>query len=230
MTVADTRTERLNGMERVVARRMLESTSSIPAFASTISVDMTNVAAHRSTLKAQGERPPSINDYVITATADALVAVPRVNSSLDGDHRVLHRDANIGMAVATDAGGLVVPVLRAAQTLTLTEIAAETRRLADIARTGRLRPTDVADGTFTVSNLGMEGVESFIPIINMPQAAILGVGCLTHQVELVDGELVNTPRLRLTVNCDHRLIYGHDAARFLSAMRLSLERSRTDVH
>lgn len=209
-------------MERVVSRRLAEANTTIPDFEVVMKVNMARVVSRRAELKGtQGDGiVPSINDFIVHAAAAALSEFPGINSSLDGDERISHRPINVGIAVSGPTGGLVVPVVRAANTLSLTELAAETRRLTDLARgIGRLQSGDVADGTFSVSNLGMLGVHSFTPIINPPQAAILGVGGVQKEVSFDNGEISNWPVVRLTLNCDHRLVYGYEAAQFLARVR-----------
>jgi len=220
--IAEVIRKRLSPLERVVSRRLTEAHATIPAFEVVMKVDMTRVVARRAELKRidGAAVAPTVNDFVVHAAAVALNDFPGVNSSLEGNERILHSEINIGIAVSDANGGLVVPVVHAADKLTLAELADETRRLANLARgTGRLQPSDVASGTFSVSNLGMVGVHSFTPIINPPQAAILGVGGIENEVLFTGGEIRNRPVTRLTLNSDHRLVYGYEAAQYLARVR-----------
>jgi len=197
----------LTPTQSTIARRMVESATTIPVFTVSMDVDMSLVAA----LRKDSDAAPSLNDFVMRATAVALREFPRFNASfVDGSVHYWSR-VNVGMAVATD-DALLVPVVMDADEKTLTQISAETRRLADAARRRALLPEELQGGTFTVSNLGMFGVRSFTAIVDPPQVAILAVG------GVVDGVMT------LTLSCDHRVVYGADGARFLSRLRELLER------
>jgi pyruvate dehydrogenase E2 component (dihydrolipoyllysine-residue acetyltransferase) len=197
----------LTATQATIARRMAESAATIPVFTVTIDVDVSLLTA----LRKDVERAPSVNDFVVKAAALALRDFPRFNASYAGDAVHLHARVNVGIAVATD-DALLVPVVFDADAKTLGQISEETRRLADAARRRALRPEELRDGTFTVSNLGMFGVRSFTAIVDPPQVAILAVGGIVDDA------------MSLTLSCDHRVVYGADGARFLSRLRELLER------
>jgi pyruvate dehydrogenase E2 component (dihydrolipoamide acetyltransferase) len=198
----------LTATQATIARRMVESATTIPAFTVSMDVDLSLVVQLR---KSGGDDVPSLNDFVVKAAALTLRDEPRFNASFGGDHVLLHRRIDIGVAVAAD-DALLVPVVRDAAAKSLTEIAAETRRLADAARNRRLTPDELQGATFTVSNLGMFGVRSFTAIVDPPQVAILAVGGAR-----ADGVMT------ATLSCDHRVVYGADGARFLARLRDYLE-------
>ncbi len=188
---------------------------------------MTAALAFREQLKALAAQreiaPPSLNDLVVKASALALRRFPRANGSYSDGGFVLHAAVNVGVAVAGE-DALVVPVLHGADALTLTEIAARTRELAGAVRDGTVTPPQLSGGTFTVSNLGMYGMTAITPVVNPPQAAILGVGAIRDVLDRDErGEIVDRRLLTLTLSCDHRILYGADAARFLGAIRELLE-------
>jgi pyruvate dehydrogenase E2 component (dihydrolipoamide acetyltransferase) len=212
----------LTATQATIARRMAESAKTIPVFTVSSDVDMSLIAELRRGARREGA--PSLNDFVVKAAAGALQAFPKLNASfVDGKVECYSR-VNIGVAVATD-DALLVPVVRDADRKPLAEIAAETRRLAEAARSRSLSPEDLSDGTFTVSNLGMFGVSAFTAIIDPPQAAILAVGGVRRApVEDADGGLVFRDLMTVTLTCDHRVVYGADGAQFLSRLRDLLER------
>ncbi|HET9094479.1 MAG TPA: 2-oxo acid dehydrogenase subunit E2, partial [Solirubrobacteraceae bacterium] len=180
---------------------------------------------HRAQLKQvarEGDRVPSVNDLIVKACALALRSHPLANGSYRDDGFELHERVNIGVAVAAQ-GALVVPTVFDAATKSLGEIAAEVARLAARVRAGTISPTELEGGTFTVSNLGMFGMTAITPVINPPQAAILGVGAIRPTLARVDGAIVERSLLTLTLSCDHRILYGADAARFLAEIRELLE-------
>ncbi|MDX6378366.1 MAG: hypothetical protein QOE98_2669 [Gaiellaceae bacterium] len=178
--------------------------------------------AARERLRARGDGVPSFNDLVIAAAARALRAHPQANASLDGDDLVLHDQVNVGFAVAA-AGTLLVPVVADADRKGVAAIAGETRALAQAAREGTIAPDALAGGTFTVSNLGMFGVDAFTAILNPPQVAILAVARIRREPALVDGAVVEAQRVRLRLTCDHRVLYGADGAAFLATIATLLE-------
>ncbi|HET6507985.1 MAG TPA: dihydrolipoamide acetyltransferase family protein [Baekduia sp.] len=207
----------LSRIQTTVARRMAEAKATIPDFWTSLDVDMAAVLELRTRLKASMERPPSINDIIVAATARALRRHPRVNGSYrDGAFELWER-VNVGVAVATD-DGLVVPTLFDADRATLGTIAAETRRLAEKVRAGTVTPPELAGGTFTVSNLGMFGASAFGGIVNAPQAGILCVGAVSDRPWAVDGAVVVRPVATLTLVADHRILYGADSAKFLATV------------
>ena len=200
----------LTATQATIARRMTESAATIPVFTVSIDVDVSLLAAVRKDV----DGAPSVNDFVVKAAALTLRDFPRFNASFADDAVHLHSRVNVGIAVATD-DALLVPVVFDADAKTLVQISAETRRLADAARRRTLRPEELRDGTFTVSNLGMFGVRSFTAIVDPPQVAILAVGGIVRDA------------MSLTLTCDHRAVYGADGARFLSRLRELLERPLT---
>jgi pyruvate dehydrogenase E2 component (dihydrolipoamide acetyltransferase) len=183
------------------------------------------VLALRARLKAEAgaEPAPSVNDVVVKAAALALRAHPKANGSYRDARFELHDRVNVGIAVAAD-GALVVPTIFDADTRSLAEIGAESRRLAARVRAGEVTPPELAGGTFTVSNLGMFGMTAITPVINLPQAAILGVGATREVLRRgPGGEIVETAMMTLTLSCDHRILYGAEASEFLATIKQLLE-------
>ncbi|MFI5003923.1 MAG: dihydrolipoamide acetyltransferase family protein [Solirubrobacterales bacterium] len=225
----------LTRTQQTIARRMAESKATIPDFSLQAEIDMERCVALRSELKRLSpEEAPTYNDMVVKACALALHEHPRANGSYRDGKLQLHSRVNVGVAVAADSddpmgGALVVPTVFDANLKSLGEIARETRALAERVRAGTITPPELGGGTFTVSNLGMYGVRSFTAIVNPPQAAILSVGSLAPRaVVLADGadgngEIVARHTMALTLVCDHRILYGADAARFLARIRELLE-------
>jgi pyruvate dehydrogenase E2 component (dihydrolipoamide acetyltransferase) len=209
-------------IQQVIARRMAESKATVPEFTLRSEIDMEACVALRTQLKALGGEVPSYNDMVVKACALALREFPRANGSYRDGHFELHSRVNVGVAVAaTDA--LVVPTIFDADRRSLREIARETRALAERVRAATVTPPELSGGTFTVSNLGMYGVTDFTAVINPPQAAILAVGALAPRAVVRDGELVARNTMGVTLACDHRILYGADAAQFLARIRALLE-------
>jgi pyruvate dehydrogenase E2 component (dihydrolipoamide acetyltransferase) len=218
-----TTTQTLTSVQSIIARRMVESKATMPDFTLTTDVDMTAVVETRSRLKETGhDVVPSVNDFVLKACAQTLRRHPRVNGAFRKGTFELYDRIMIGVAVAAE-DALVVPVIGDADRKTLSDIARESQRLAEDARSGRLRPADLSGGTFTVSNLGMFGVTAFTAVLNPPQAAILAVGTLEARAVVVDGGLAVRARMTVTLTCDHRILYGADAAAFLRDVRRALE-------
>jgi len=211
--------------QATIARRMAESAATIPSFTVTADADVSQIVALRLGARAEGgDATPSLNDFVVKAVATALGEFPRFNASWVGETIECYSRINVGVAVATD-DALLVPVVPDADAKSLAEIAAETRRLADAARRRALRPEELQNGTFTVSNLGMFGVRSFTAIVDPPQTAILAVGAVRRApAEDASGGVVFRDVMTLTLSCDHRVVYGADGARFLSRLRELLER------
>ena len=213
----------LTPMRRIVGERMVQSKQAAPHFYLRMDIDMTGV----SNLRAEPEKHvkdgvPSVNDFILHACARALKNFPSVNSSFTEHGIKLHGDINLGMAVALEEG-LVVPVIRKADHLTLTELAAQSRELVDKAQKKRLLPIDYEGGTFTLSNLGMLGVDNFIAIINPPQCAILAVGRVAPRVVVDDGMFAIKSLMTATLSADHRVIDGAIGARFLQEVKKLLE-------
>jgi pyruvate dehydrogenase E2 component (dihydrolipoamide acetyltransferase) len=219
------RTRELTRLQQVIARRMAEAKATIPHFQVQTEAEFDALLALRAQLKAdaaEGQSVPSVNDFIVKACALALREHPRANGSYRDNRFELHERINIGVAVAAD-DALIVPTIFDADTRSLPDIAAEARRLAERVRDGAVTPPELSSATFTVSNLGMYGMTAITPVINPPQAAILGVGTARELPAVVDGELVQRHLLTLTLSCDHRILYGADAARFLSEIRRGLE-------
>ena len=210
--------------QATIARRMVESATTIPVFTVSADADVSQIIASRRQARANGEDAPSVNDFVVKAAAITLREFPRFNASyVDGKIECYSR-VNVGIAVATD-DALLVPVVRDADLKSLAELAEETRTLADGARRRTLKPEDFHDGTFTVSNLGMFGVRAFTAIIDPPQVAILAVGGARRApVEEGADRIAFRDVLTVTLSCDHRVVYGEDGARFLSRLHELLER------
>ncbi|HEY1451045.1 MAG TPA: dihydrolipoamide acetyltransferase family protein [Solirubrobacteraceae bacterium] len=215
--------------QRLIARRMAEAKATIPEFQVQTEVEMDSALAFRAELKAilEGETP-SLNDLIVKASALALRGHPRANGSyVDGGFE-LHERVNVGVAVAAE-DALVVPVVHDADRKALGQIARETRTLAERVRLGQITPPELSGGTFTVSNLGMYGMTQIVAVINSPQAAILGVGAIREVLTRVSdthagaGEIVERPMMTLTLSCDHRILYGADAALFLAEVKGLLE-------
>ncbi len=212
----------LNRIQRLIGQRMLDSVRSIPHFDVEIDVDFDAAAELRRGLGSLEIQKPSFNDMIIKASALALRDFPYLNAAFEGETICLQDQVNIGVAVAAPES-LLVPVVLGADRLRLSEIASQTRRLALSARSGQLLPSELAGGTFTVSNLGMYGVLAISSIINQPQTAILGVGAIRDQLARRNGTIVDVRVCRLRLSCDHRIVYGAAAAEFLSRVAHNLE-------
>jgi pyruvate dehydrogenase E2 component (dihydrolipoamide acetyltransferase) len=225
----------LTRTQQTIARRMAESKATIPDFALQAELDMERCVQLRTELKRLSpEEAPTYNDMVVKACALALREYPRANGSYRDGRLQLHSRVNVGVAVATGSddplgGALVVPTVFDADLKSLGEIARETRALAERVRAGTITPPELGGGTFTVSNLGMYGVRSFAAIVNPPQAGILSVGSLAPRAVVRaggadgGGEVVARHTMAVTLACDHRILYGADAARFLARVRELLE-------
>jgi pyruvate dehydrogenase E2 component (dihydrolipoamide acetyltransferase) len=208
----------------VIAQRMAETIATVPHFRLAVDVDFGEILRLRTRLRAAvGDGAPTVNDVVVALTARALREHPAVNSSYAGDAIERYERVNVGIAVARP-GALLVPVVLDADRRSLGEIARETAGLIERVRTSSTTPADLADGTFTVSNLGMYGISAFDSIINAPEAAILSVGAAQPRA-LVDeaGAVTSRPFATLTLACDHRAVYGADGAAFLARLQALLE-------
>jgi pyruvate dehydrogenase E2 component (dihydrolipoamide acetyltransferase) len=216
-------TQELSRLQRTISRRMAESKATIPHFSLELDVDMTLCIELRERLKSQTEHPPSFNDMVVKAAALALRDHPRVNGAYRDGRFEHYSRINVGVAVAAE-DALVVPVVHDADEKSLGEISRQARRLIERVREGQVTPPEVSGGTFTVSNLGMYGIDRFTAIINPPQAAILSVGSLSKRPKVDDrGRVVARDLMSLTLACDHRILYGADGAEFLAQVRELLE-------
>ena len=205
---------------------MAESRSTVPEFALEVDVDMSGALEMRRELGAIAEPGPSLNDIIVKACALALRRHPRANGSFSAGRFLLHPRVNVAVAVAVE-GSLLTPVVPDADLKPVGEIARETRRLIERARAGQVSPAELDGGTFTVSNLGMFGIDRFEGIINAPQSAILCVGAVRDRPVAVDGEVVIRPMASMTLAADHRILYGADAAAFLVDVRRFLEHPLT---
>jgi pyruvate dehydrogenase E2 component (dihydrolipoamide acetyltransferase) len=216
--------QELTRTQQVVARRMAEAKATVPEFTLQAEIDMERCVEMRAQLKeAAPEGPvPSFNDMIVKACALALREYPRANGAYKDGHFELYSRINVGVAVAGQ-DSLVVPTVFDAETKSLGEIARETRTLAERVRSGEITPPELSGGTFTVSNLGMYGVSNFTAVINPPQAAILAVGALEPKAVVRDGTIVARHMMGVTLACDHRILYGADAAEFLGRIRALLE-------
>ncbi len=213
----------LTQMRKTIARRLGESIGPIPTFFLTSEIDMTNVGKLREQMVAAGDQfKVSVNDIVIKAVAIALTRHPEVNAHWMGDSIRYFSAAHVGMAVATD-DGLIVPVIRDAHLKGLGQIGREARELAKKARERKLQPAEFTGGTFSVSNLGMFGIDQFTAIINPPEAAILAVGATETKPVWENGQFVPRQKMRVTMSCDHRIIDGAVGAKFLQTLRQLLE-------
>jgi len=209
-------------MRKTIARRLAESKFSAPHFYLTIKVNMDKTADARKLIQDQTGTKVSFNDFVIKACALALRQHPAVNSSWLGDKIRINRDINVGVAVAVDEG-LLVPVLFGADKLGLSEISQLVSALAEKARNKKLQPQEMQGNTFSVSNLGMFGIDEFTAIINPPDAGILAIGGIAEELRLENGEVRSAKMMKVTMSCDHRVIDGATGARFLQTFRQYLE-------
>jgi len=212
----------LTGMRRAIARRLTESKTTVPHFYVTAHVRVDRLLALRAEVNAAAERKVSVNDFVIKAVAGALQDVPTANSIWGGDHIRRFEGVDLAIAVAVD-GGLLTPVLRSVQTMTLTEVGAQVAELADRARAGKIRQDELEGGSFSISNLGMYGVDEFSAILNPPQSGILAVGAAKQQPVIVDGELAVGTVMTVTLSADHRVIDGAIAAEWMAAFVCRIE-------
>lgn len=211
----------LSRMRQVIARRLVESKQTIPHFYVTVKADITDLMVFRSDLKARGLNY-SVNDFVLEAVVLSLEEIPIVNSVTDGQTVSWRGDVDLGMAVSVD-NGLVVPVIRAAQTLTFSELSAQAKALAEKARAGRLTPDEMTGSSFSVSNMGMLNVDQFTAIINPGEAGILAVSSGRQEPAVVNGEVRIRSRMAMTLSVDHRIVDGAVGAQFANAVRSKLE-------
>ncbi|HTE69652.1 MAG TPA: dihydrolipoamide acetyltransferase family protein, partial [Actinomycetes bacterium] len=215
----------LTSMRKTVARRLVESMQSAPHFYLTIQVDVEALLGLRAELNqrlADEGVKLSVNDLLIKACAVTLRAHPDINVSWAGDKILRHRRVHVGIAVAVD-GGLIVPVVRDTDQKSVSQISKDAKALIERARIGKLRPEDYTGGTFTISNLGMFGIDQFTAVINPPEAAILAVGTTSEEPIVRDGQLATRQRMKLTLSIDHRALDGATGAQFLAALKATLE-------
>lgn len=213
----------MSKMRQTIASRLQKSKQEIPHFYVTVSVDMTGLLAFRGELKAKGGEVPSVNDFVIKACAQALREFPAVNSTTDGLSVSWNSQVNIGVAVNVE-NGLLVPVLKEADRLPMKELAVRSRGIAAKARDGKLGPEELSGGTFTISNMGMLGVENFAAIINPGESAILAVSS-TLPTPVVDAkrQVVVRDMMKITLSADHRMVDGALGAAFVKSVKNRLE-------
>ena len=214
----------LTSTRKTIARRLTEAWQA-PVFQLTVSVDMTRALELRERLVGrlrEGETKPTVSDLLTKVCAAALVRHPALNAHFAGDRILRFPSAHVGIAVAAPQG-LVVPVIRDADRRTIQEIAAARAEVVGRAREGKLQRADLEDGTFTISNLGMFGIEQFIAVLNPPQAAILAVGSTEEKPVVRDGKVEARPLMSMTITCDHRAVDGADGAEFLRTVKELLE-------
>jgi len=213
--------EPMSGMRKVIAQRMRESQDISPTVTYNNSVDMTQMKAAKDALKKKGIKV-SYTDLLVKMVSKALLEFPLVNCSIEGEEIIYHNYVNMGVAVALP-DGLIVPVVDNADTRSLEEVSAEVKQMAADAREGKLNPDCLQGGTFTISNLGMYGIETFTPIINQPQVAILGVNAMVDTPVVIDGEITVRPMMSLSLTADHRAVDGSKAAEFLQYLKSRME-------
>ncbi|HWB80516.1 MAG TPA: dihydrolipoamide acetyltransferase family protein [Nannocystaceae bacterium] len=216
---------KLSQMRKAIARRMAQANAEIPHFYLTIAIDMKRSVALREELAAS-EIKISFNDLVLFACARALEKHPEINAFWNGETIVRRGEIHLGIAVALDEG-LIVPVVRNADRKSMRQLAAESRDLGTRARDKKLDPAEMTGSTFTVSNLGMFGIEAFAAVVNPGEGAILAVGGIADEPVVEDGKLVPGKRMRVTLSCDHRVMDGAMGARFLATLRGLLEHPLT---
>ncbi len=209
-------------MRKTIARRLLESKNGAPHFYLTVDINMDKVIDSRKSINANGDFKISVNDFIIKACAEALTRHPMVNSSWLGDKIRVNHHVNIGVAVAVE-DGLLVPVVRFANTKKLSQISKEVKEFAQKAKDKKLQPSDWEGNTFSISNLGMMGIEEFTAIINPPDSCILAVGTTRETVIVKNGEFKAANMMKVTMSCDHRVVDGATGAAYLKTLKELLE-------
>jgi pyruvate dehydrogenase E2 component (dihydrolipoamide acetyltransferase) len=212
----------LTAMRRTIAKRLSESIGPVPHFFLTIECDVSSLLELREQLIEISGSKVSVNDFVVRAVSLAIHHHPYVNASFGDDEIAYHGAVHVGIAVATEEG-LITPIVRDADRKSVVEIAGEVRELAGRARSRKLKPEDYQGSTFTISNLGMYGIEEFTAIINPPNAAILAVSAAIAKPVVEDGAIVVRDRMKVTLSCDHRVIDGAAGAEFLRTLKQYLE-------
>jgi len=215
----------LTQMRKIIAERMSLSKATIPSVAYNMEADFTALMEFREKVKPEAAKKGvkiSYNHILMKICAAAVNEVPQANASFEADSMILHGNVNIGLAVSVE-GGLLVPNVKAVQAKSLLEVASETERLVEQARSGRIALEDMQGGTFTITNMGMFGLESFTPIVNPPEACILGVNSIVEKPVVLDGAVVIRPISVLSLVADHRILDGAEAARFLARVREIIE-------
>lgn len=217
------RDEPATEMRRTIARRLVTSIGPVPHFFLTIEAEMDQLAAARKAVnEANPEMKLSLNDFIVKITANALVKHPQVNASYQDKTVRFYESADIGVAVAVE-DGLITPIIRGANNKGVAAISSEIKEKAERARHRKLRPEEYTGATFSISNLGMFGIEEFTAIINPPEAGILAIGAVTAKPVVRDGEVVVRQMMRITMSCDHRVIDGATGAKFLQTLKRYLE-------
>lgn len=212
----------ISQMRKTIAKRLAESKFTSPHFYLTIEINMDATIAARKSINEDPNVKISYNDIVVKASAAALRKHPNINASWLGDKIAIHQDINIGVAVAVP-DGLVVPVIKHADLKSMTAINAEVKLLAGKARDKKIKPAEMQGNTFTISNLGMFGIEEFTAIINPPDACILAVGSIIQKPVVADGEVKVGNMMKVTLSCDHRIVDGASGAQFLQTLRSFIE-------
>lgn len=215
-------------IKKVVGKRMKESLETSPTYVVNVEVDMTNLLAFRKqtadmVIERIGEKP-SVTDYISLATVKALQAHPYVNASVSPDEKeiIFHNHVSLAIAVGTD-NGLYVPVIKNADKMSFTDLVKESKRVISATLENKIKPNEMQGSTFTISNLGMYGVESFTSIINQPNTAILSVAATIQKPVVLDGEIVIRPIMKVSLNADHRIIDGLEGAKFMQTLKKNLE-------
>ena len=224
---------KLDGMRKVIARRLTQSfNNEVPHFPLNIDIELTKLLEARASLNAASPKDGadayklSVNDFVLKASAMALKKVPNANATYTDEAILLHKHADIGVAVAID-GGLITPIVWKAETKGLKQISAEVKDMAARARAKKLKPEEYQGGTFSVSNLGMFGITSFASIVNQPHGAIMSVGAGEERAVVRGGQIVARTMMTVTLTCDHRVVDGAVGAEFLAAFKMFLEEPAT---
>ena len=213
----------IGGMRKVIAERMSKSHTEIPTASLAMKIDVTKLMSFRKEINSNLEEKLSVNDFVIKATAKALKKHQNILVSIDGDRIIKRAHVNIGMAVALE-DGLIVPVIKDANRMDISELSAVAKELAEKARSGMLSSDDYRDSTITISNLGMLGVDNMIPVINQPNAAILGICAVQNELDLDENEKVIQKKvMKICMTIDHRLLDGAVAAHFLKEIEMLME-------
>jgi len=220
------REEKAPLLRKIIAQRMLESKQTVPHFYLTVDLDVEPLIAFRNELNEGRERKISFNDIIVKAIAMMLMEHPGCNASYVDDNIRYYDTANVCLAVAID-GGLLTPAVRHCEKKSIDEINEDSTQLIEKARNKKLRPHESIGGTFTLSNLGMYGIEEFIAIVNPPQALILAVGAIREVPVVKDGKITAGKRMKVTLSCDHRAVDGAMAAEFLADLKTILEDPKT---
>lgn len=211
----------MSQMRKIISKKMSESWNTCPAVTYDIKVDLSNISKLRDEYKEKNIKI-SYTDVLIYMLTQTLEQFPLLNSSIDGENIILKENINIGVAVATDAG-LLVPVIKDADKKNIEEISSQLKEISSKAKDGSLSPDYLTGGTFTITNIGMYGIESFSPIINLPEVAILGIGAIKKEIVEVENGFVFKPFMKLCLSADHRAIDGAVAAQFLSQLKSNIE-------